>query len=241
MIETCARNNVDWHDAIFRAHGLRGTTVDGLWLSRAAAPPYYANAVTVSGFPVDRQMAWLRDLGSVLSPPWSVKDSFSALDLSPLGFRRLFDAEWIWREPGVPRPRATGHVAWRRVSTPDELERWETAWRENGSPAGTPVFLPGLLQDDSVAMLAGYDGTVLVAGCVANRSDDAVGFSNFFALDGDDLLAADAVGAVARFGGGLPVVGYEAGDALARALRLGFHSAGALRVWMTAVDPDADR
>jgi hypothetical protein len=63
-------------------------------------------------------------------------------------------------------------------------------------------------------------------GCVANLSPGAVGFSNFFAVDDDDHVAAGAVAAVARFGAGLPVVGYEAGEALARAQRLGFRSVG---------------
>jgi hypothetical protein len=233
MIEACARNSGAWYDAMFRAHGLTGALVDGLWLSHDPAPPYYSNAVTLAPAAVERQMVRLRDLGSELRPPWSVKDSFAELDLSQLGLRPLFDAEWIWREPTAPLPPGRDDVAWQSVTTPGALELWETAWGENGSPAASRVFVPALLANEAVEVLAGYRGDTIVAGCAANRSIDAVGFSNYFATDDDEGVAADAVGEVARFGEGLPVVGFEAGDALARALRLGFRAAGALRVWAT--------
>jgi hypothetical protein len=227
------RNNVDWYDAIFRAHGLSGGVADGLWSSPDRAPPYYSNAVTVAPSEVRAQLAALRGLGAVVSPPWSVKDSFSVLDLEPLGFRPLFDAEWIWRAATDPPPRGSVDIAWQQVTAPAELEAWEAAWRANGSPARSPVFVPRLLEDPSIAVLAGYRDHVLVGGCVANRSADAVGISNVFAADVDELVMAGAIGEVARFGADLPVVGYEAGDALARATRLGFRAVGPLRIWLT--------
>jgi hypothetical protein len=233
---SCVRNSVDWYDAIFHAHGLSGGIADGLWSSPDRPPPYYSNAVTVAPANVGAQLAALRALGAVLSPPWSVKDGFSLLDLEPLGFRPLFDAEWIWRAVTVPPPRDTGDVAWRQVTTPAKLEAWEAAWRENGSPASSPVFVPRLLEDRSIAVLAGHRDDVLVAGCAANRSADAVGFSNYFTVDDDDRVMAGAIGAVARFGADLAIVGYEAGEALARARRLGFRAVGPLRIWLTVDD-----
>jgi hypothetical protein len=183
---------------------------------------------------VEAQLAALRDLRSVLRAPWSIKDSFAALDLAPLGFAPLFDAEWVWRDP-LPAPRAgLGDVAWRQVTTTAELELWETAWRENGSPANRPVFVPALLDDPTIALFAAYKGDGLVAGCAANRSADAVGFSNFFVADGDDdQLAAGALAAVSGFGDGLPIVGYEPHRAIGRAQRLGFQPVGPLRIWVT--------
>ena len=43
---------------------------------------------------------------------------------------------------------------------------------------------------------------------------------------------ASALGAVMLLAPGLPVVGYDAGDDLAHAKRLGFHTVGPLRVWL---------
>ena len=82
-------------------------------------------------------------------------------------------------------------------------------------------------------ILAAHRGGTIVGGCAANRSAEVVGFSNLFAADGDvDLLAADAVDEVSRHAPGLPVVGYERGEGLARVRRLGFRTVGALRVWI---------
>lgn len=229
-----ASNSVDWYASMFRAHGRGGAVADGIWTSRAIAPPYYSNAVTLAPEPTITQLETLRGLAAALGRPFSVKDSFAVLDLAPLGLRPLFDAEWIRRDPSAPIPRSENvDVRWRRVTMPRELSRWEAAWRANGSPAASCVFLPGLLTDETVAVFAAQRGDEIVAGCVANRSADVVGFSNFFAAPPDaDALVASAVDEVARFAPGLPVVGYERGDALDRAEILGFRAVGPLRVWI---------
>ena len=230
----CASNNVDWYEAIFRSHGLTGAITDGVWISRDSPPPYYSNAVTLAPSGQAAQIARLRDLDGVLRGRWSVKDSFAALDLSPLDFVPLFDAEWIWRDASDAAAPDAGGIAWRPVTTTDQLERWEAAWRKNGSPTETPVFVPNLLADATVTLLGGYRGDAVVAGCAANRSADAVGFSNFFVEDGEGPFAvAGAIAEVARFGAGLPIVGYLAGERLAQATGLGFRSVGPLRVWVT--------
>jgi hypothetical protein len=231
--DICVRNNVHWYEAIFRTHGLSGTIVDGVWLSRDGVPPYYSNAMTIVRSPIERQLVVLRDLASVVRGPWAIKDSFSALDLAPLGFDPLFDAQWIWRDPSAPSGDA-GDVRWHQVTNTMELDRWESAWRDNGSPADRRVFMPRLLDDPTIALFGAYRGDALVAGCAANVSSDAVGFSNFFVAHGDvDTITAGAVTAVGNFGAGMPIVGYAAGDALGRAKRIGFRGVGPLRIWAT--------
>jgi hypothetical protein len=233
----CAANNVHWYQAIFGSHGLNGAIADGMWTSRDRPPPYYSNAVTVASSAVAAQAATIRDLVGTLPRPWSVKDSFSVLELSPLGFRPLFEAKWIWCDAADAPVPVRGDTVWRRVTTVAELERWEGAWRENGSPAESRVFVPDLLADPTIALFSAHRGDAIVAGCAANRSDEAVGFSNLFVAGGDDDLAiADAVSEVARFGSGLPIVGYLAGERLARVGRLGFRTVGQLRVWVTGAD-----
>jgi hypothetical protein len=232
----CAANSVHWYESIFRSHGLRGSIADGMWTSHDIPPPYYSNAVTLTPSPIAAQVANLTSLGTTLHRSWSVKDSFSTLELAPLGFRPLFEARWIWRHPSdIAVPRRDTPTEWRRVTTSSELERWEGAWREAGSPSDTRVFLPDLLANPAIALFAGYRGGAIVAGCAANRTDEAVGFSNFFTADADEESAmAQAVTEVARFGAGMPVVGYLAGERLERAGRLGFRTVGPLRVWLAA-------
>ena len=231
--EICVRNSLHWYEAIFRTHRLTGAIADGLWLSRDDAPPYYSNAMTLVPSPVGAQLAALRDLRSVLQGPWSVKDSFAALDLAPLGFEPLFDAEWVWRDPSPPQKADRGDVSWRRVTTSTDLDQWEKAWRDNGSPTDRRVFMPELLADPTVALFAAHRRDVLVGGCAGNISTDAVGLSNIFSADRDaEAMVAGALAAVSRFAPGLPIVGYERGDALERAKRLDFRAVGPLRIWI---------
>ena len=80
---------------------------------------------------------------------------------------------------------------------------------------------------------AGHQGDRIVAGCAANHTPGVVGFSNFFAEDAErEPIMASALGAVLLLAPGLPVVGYDRGDDLAHAKRLGFQTVGALRVWL---------
>lgn len=233
----CAANSVQWYQAIFGSHSLSGAIADGMWTSRDKPPPYYSNAVTVASSPVEAQAATIRDLGGTLRLPWSVKDSFSMLELSSLGFQPLFEASWIWCDAADAPVPVRSDIVWRRVTTVAELERWEEAWRENGSPATSRVFVPDLLADPTVALFSADRRGAIVAGCAANRSDEAVGFSNLFIAGGDDdRTMAEAVGEVARFGAGVPIVGYLAGERLARVGRLGFRTVGELRVWVTGAD-----
>jgi hypothetical protein len=230
----CASNNVDWYEAIFRSHGLTGEIIDGIWISRDSPPPYYSNAVTLAPSGQAAQIARLRDLKGVLGTRWSVKDSFAALDLSPIGFRPLFEAEWIWCDASDAPDPGAGGITWRPVTNAGQLEQWEAAWRKNGSPTETPVFVPNLLTNPTVSLFGGYRAGTVVAGCAGNRSAEAVGFSNFFVDDGEEPLAvAGAIAEVARFGAGLPIVGYLAGEGLARVTTLGFRSVGPLRIWVT--------
>ena len=229
----CVFNNLGWYEAVLRTHGVSGAITKGVWTCRQRVPAYHSNAITVDSSGAAVQTQVLRDLETVLERPFSVKDSFAVLELAPLGLRPLFDAEWIWRDPSAGPPDDDRHdVEWRRVMGDEELGRWEAAWRSNGSPADTRVFLPDLLTSGEVVLLAAHQGDRIVAGCAANRTPGVVGFSNFFTDDADrELLMASAVGEAMRFAPGLPVVGYESGEDLARARRLGFQAVGPLRVW----------
>ena len=232
--QDCVSNNVDWYRSVTRAHGVEGAIEHGVWTCRDGMPPYYSNAVTVSRSDVDAQVAHVRDLADAVPPPFTIKDSHALLDLAPLGFGVLFDAEWIRLEAGAAPSVGDGAAAgWRSMTTPMELERFEEAWRAHGSPATTRVFVPPLLADPSVAFLAVERGDEIVAGVVANRSTRVVGLSNFFAAGPElDAPFSGAVAAVRRFSPGVAVVGYERGEALARAQREGFRAQGALRIWL---------
>jgi hypothetical protein len=123
---------------------------------------------------------------------------------------------------------------WRKVESVIDLEHWQTAWRGNDPPLASPVFLPTLLDDPSIAILAAWRGTAIVAGCILNRdSSDIVGLSNFFAteVDRDEYLAA-AIDQAIAFAQGSMLVGYDHGEDLMRMQACGFRTAGPLCVWV---------
>lgn len=230
------RNNAVWCDTICRAHGHAGEFLAGIWINRHAAPPFYPNAVTLAADQAAEQLAALRSLMAADIPgAWAVKDSFAALDLAPLGFRPLFDAAWLWRssEP-VQAEAPPPALRWSRIDSAVELAAWEIAWR--GEPSDDPyarIFLPVLLEDDSIAILAAYRDQQIVAGAIANRTGQVVGLSNVFVSTQDaQRLRAGCVAAAQECFPGLPFVGYESGADLAAFRALGFEELGPLRVWV---------
>jgi hypothetical protein len=111
------------------------------------------------------------------------------------------------------------------------LVNGEASWGE--APGGSGFFRPALLRDETIAVLAGYDGDRVAAGAIANRSADVIGLSNVFDTAGelDSAWTAGAAAAATRWGE-LPTVGYDAGDALRAAHGAGFESIGELVVWI---------
>jgi hypothetical protein len=73
----------------------------------------------------------------------------------------------------------------------------------------------------------------IIAGAIANRTDDVVGLSNVFAPEGAAArFWPGCIGTAIDAFAGLPLVGYESGGELAIALALGFEAVGPLRVWV---------
>ncbi|HEY1178690.1 MAG TPA: hypothetical protein VGF17_21250 [Phytomonospora sp.] len=219
MISEAAANNAAWCASMCRAHDIATSNDGRVWRSPVRTPLYYPDAVTlVPGLAAEEVLA-----GIDTSPGCSVKDSFADVDLSGHGFEVLFEAEWIGRAGDTPLPPGDA-LAWRAAS---DIPAWETAWSGGGSPG---LFTPRLLDDSTVVLVEGRDDTGAIAsGAVLNTGGGAVGVSNVFGggHTGAVRMAADLLGAGV-------LVGYESGDDLDAALRLGFRSLGPLRVWLRA-------
>jgi hypothetical protein len=191
-------------------------------------PVFYPDAVTlVPGVDPTEVLARI----DTATPGASVKDSFADLELAEHGFDVLFEAQWIHRPPGAPA--IASDLVWTVVDTPDQLRAWALAWDDGRGDAD--LFRPALLDDPSTVVLALQSAGRLVAGAIACRSDEVVGISNLFTLEGDpDAAWAGVLAAVAALFPALPVVDYARGDDLAAAVRHGFEPVGPLRVWMHA-------
>ena len=244
-IELALANSVRWCDTICRAHGIPGRIEASCWSNPRVVPRFYPNLITLDERSGEAQRAEIQTLiESAFAPAWGVKDSFACLDLNDLGFRKLFDARWIWRAAEAPLPKDDSGVVWSTVDGARQLEIWEAAWGNHDTNASAPiagalprVFPAELLDDPDAVFLAGRSRDSITAVAIANRSDDVVGVSNVFALRGEtERCWAGCVRAVEKRFPKLPMVGYQRGNDLASAQSVGFESVGPLRVWLRATD-----
>ncbi|NEE00140.1 hypothetical protein [Phytoactinopolyspora halotolerans] len=220
-IDAAIRNNVEWCDLVCRQHGVETRLGLDAWVALRRSPPLYPDAVTLVEHPSMDEV--LRHVDE--SSGCSIKDSFGTLELSPRGFRPLFDAEWIRREPTAQHHRPD--LQWSVVHKPEDLAGWGNA-HGNGD-----VFIEGMLRAPTVAVVVAYDGEAVAAGAIANRSESVVGISNVFTVTaGIDETWSGAVAAISAVFPGLALVGYEAGTHLEAAYRAGFTSIGPLRIWV---------
>jgi len=167
----CIWNNAEWCDLVCRSHSVPGTYEPCLWIRPGIGPEFYPNIITLTRGDEQEQTERISELLALRSGI-SVKDSFSALDLSTIGMRRLFDAEWVWMDPMPARLSFNPNERWSRIESAAELVHWQSAWR--GTCVGPPVFLPSLLENSSVTFLAAWSGAAIVAGCVLNRDANGI-------------------------------------------------------------------
>ena len=110
---------------------------------------------------------------------------------------------------------------------------WSSAPADEMLSLQARIFLPSLLADENIALIAAYQNHRIVAGVIANRTSNVVGVSNMFVPvhEIERFQAGCIAGVIAAFPG-LPVVGYEAGRELAVAQSLGFEVLGPVLVWV---------
>ncbi|MDX8478831.1 hypothetical protein RFN28_10110 [Mesorhizobium sp. VK24D] len=233
-VRICAANNADLYEAVFRALGLREHRNPFIWWSESPAPPYYSNLTTLNPDPIELQLKAIKQLSLALEGPFAVKDGFSRLDLADLGFKLLFSASWVWADPDSAIGDTGGRMAvgWRRICDADALSAWENAWAFD-NPSDRRVFPPAILDNPDVAFFGRVTTDGFDAGCIVNRSQEAMGLSNVFAKGNDaETVYRDAANAAFTQANGLPLVGYEHGDALQVARIAGFEPVGDLRIWL---------
>lgn len=240
-LEWASLNNAIWCDTVCRAHGVPGEFSGGVWLNRHLPPPYHSKLVTLRGAAeAARSLAQVQALLRLPLPQpqrWTVKASACELDLAPLGFEPLFDAEWIWREPAGPVRAGRRNGGWSRIADASLLAAFNHAWSADGTDPNmrgrAPQFPPSLLDDPDVAFLALHDGGRWLGGGIANRTGPVIGLSNTFGLDETSAeFWAGLVQAAQEAFPGLPLAGYERGTSLNAAFSAGFVGVGPLRVWI---------
>ncbi|BCL77611.1 hypothetical protein ccbrp13_00760 [Ktedonobacteria bacterium brp13] len=230
-----AYNNAVWCDTVCQSHKIKGEFHRTFWISQHQTPMYYPNLVTLSPTATltPHQNAVAEFLTIKRDYPIFVKDSFAVLDLTSFGFHELFGAQWIFRQAPVDLSRQeTSGLQWKQITSERELLRWEEAWSQTASPLNR-LFLPALLHDADICIIAAYKENQIVAGAIANRTAEGVGLSNVFAPSQDEERYWEGLlSLIATHYPSLPIVGYEQDESLTMALHIGFTTLGPLRVWI---------
>jgi hypothetical protein len=219
-------NNADLYEAVFAAAGLRYLRLPEAFVALDPPPPYYSNLVVLRENSTAKVAAHLAQWANLRPGPSVFKDSFCDIDLSAHGFAPMHTASWIWH-PGTRFPAAKG---WVKVDNGKDLARWRDGWKAGGSPTPDQVFHDSLLRNRGIAFFAKWQDHAVTTGCLANKSVDCVGLSNLFGPGDITALYEDALAAVAGFGPGSPIVGFEGGESLVAAKMAGFQPVGDLRI-----------
>jgi len=228
FLALAAYNNAVWCDTVCRSHNIIGEFHETLWVSQRQTPIYYPNLVTLAPTVAEQDILVLTEKRDYSV---SVKDSFAILDLAPYGFQRLFQAQWIFR-PATTERREIAGLQWRRITAERELLRWEEVWSQLSSSPNR-LFLPTLLDDADVCIVAAYRENQMVAGAIANKTTGVVGISNVFTPEHEAERYWEGLsGLIAAHYPTLPIVGYEHDESLITALNVGFTVLGPLRVWL---------
>src|SRR5829696_3332166 len=143
-----ARNNAEWCDTFCRTHGIADCFPLILGSVRFAHRLQPRCGHASPGTTADEVLTGI-DTGDGCS----VEDSFAVLDLAAVGFRPLFRAVWLVREPA--QTHSVSARRWSAVTSEEQLGEWEAAWGER--PEGPGLFRRALLEDETISVLAGYN------------------------------------------------------------------------------------
>lgn len=119
LLAQAVMNNAQWCNTVCRAHAAPGHFAPSAWVNTNNAPPLYPNMVTTVADDVANHLQTVKSLTEARPDfPHAVKDSFHKLDLEPLGFVQLFNAQWFAREPApVPKNLLRKASHWQHLSS----------------------------------------------------------------------------------------------------------------------------
>jgi hypothetical protein len=217
QVDRAVLNNIIWCGIVCDTHRIVHSSKEHVWGVLLKAPALYPDIITSSSHVTVEEVndfIGKREINSV-------KDSYANIDLTPLSFKILFDAEWIYHEP-VTNSKPL-QLEWSVVTNESELAQWTLA-----HGAGN-VIRPELLKRGDVRIFTHEQK----AGFIANIGANSVGISNVFSQDQRlENLWSDITKVVSTEYSGLPMVGYEHDRFLTAALQSGWTSIGPLRVWV---------
>ena len=215
-------NNIEWCSIVCESHGISHTSRDFFWGVQSKAPKYYPELISISRNATFEGIQDFIENGDVSS----IKDSYGNLELTSLGFKILFHADWIYHLP--VRMIESPPSKWRLITTEEELAVWTL------NSGLEDVIIPELLRDNNVKVFM-YENKDEVSGFIVNASRDVVGVSNVFSNGScNESIWKEIPELISSHFPGISMVGYEHGENLISAKLSGWSSIGPLRVWIKA-------
>jgi len=242
-IEIAINNFVDHCQAIPNSLGSSGTQTPAFSTNQHTLNIPYPHGITVGdGSNSDTQFNQIRQLLAARPPnvSTSVVDSYSALDLTPLGFEILFETPWFYRLEGAAVPSRPVDVARvESVNTPQQLQEFDRAAAIGfGHPDADVVYSTPLLRDHRYNFYFIRQSNQIVAGVQTFTNEESLGIYTLFTLlehrrkGYGSALVSHAIGAT----GGIPAI-TNPGDESDQLFRnLGFVHIGTRTIWRRQPD-----
>lgn len=223
LVHLAARNNAHLYERVCGAHECITVVKDSHLLCLSQPPRFYGQAVTL-----------LPGVGEViaLEVTGGFKDSFHDIEPDKERYELLFEASWIHSMADAPGELA---LEWKQVQNPEGLDEWESGWAYGDDEADDhPRQFPHSLLDCSdLSFHSAWKNGELVGGVIFNGSESVVGCSNLWAKGGSlEAVWQDLPSYAGRVFPRIDLVGYERGEDLNFALKVGFEVIGPLRVWV---------
>jgi hypothetical protein len=224
LISRLVANNAAWIHQANAALGKVGEFTPILWQNFNDMPPIFPNADTLGGTEAEQLQA-IQALANKRSGKLvAVKDAWARLDLAPLGFEPLFEANWLYRDAAPIEKSSEFQI--ERITTPEALRDFAIAC--NGEELAD-VYAPALLKSHILWFLARKEGKI-VGGITAFAAEGLNGLNNLFA--DDKSIESALIRAGINAFPDLPASDYTGDAGVPVYHALGFKTVGKLRVWL---------
>ncbi len=185
-IEIAITNFVEHCQAIPTTLGSPGSQTPAFSTNQHTLNIPYPNGITIGDSEhSETQLTQIRQLLAARPPNagTSIVDSYSTLDLAPIGFKAIFDTPWFYRPPAptenTPRPQ----LRIESVNTPAQLQEFDRAAAVGfDQPNADVVYSTPLLSDSRYRFLFIRQSDEISAGIQTFTNKDSVGIYTLFTL-----------------------------------------------------------
>ena len=202
LLLNAVRNNAFWCDHVVRKAGNATVFTPLYWYTAQPVSEFYPNLITLKqNLNKKEQEEVNKIITSIPLKDFSIKDSFSELEIKKTDYSELFTASWISFE--------------NNTFEDVNLSDWQIEKDD---------------QDDDIAYSVKLIDKKPISGFITNIADNVIGVTNVFHDKTDKDFWKECVSLIEENISSFPIVGYEKGKELELAKQSGFKELGKLRV-----------